>query len=146
MIVIDASTVCDAFGDEALKNNILSFPKPLKAPKLLINEVVTKKAAVMEEFKISHNNFKNSWKSLLGKIVFEDPADDDQRFAKEIIEILKLDFDDLNYIALCCKYLKEEGKPQTFWTRDSKFVFGNAANMLRKTYRIFCNFNVQRSS
>lgn len=139
MIIIDASTVFDAFREERLRNRILMINKPLRAPTQLIREIANHKSVIMKWAVISHKEFENTWQAFLGKIIFEDPTDNQRREAKEIIETLHLDARDRDYLALCLKY--QQARP-TFWTQDTPFVFGEVANCLRKEYNIFGNFNV----
>ena len=80
------------------------------------------------------------WTALERKIIFEDPSSTKVIEARKIIQTLNLDLNDAHYIALCIQHINH--KP-VFWTYDTPFVFGEAANILRKQHKIFANFQVE---
>jgi len=73
----------------------------------------------------------------LKKIKFEEVDPVYLRTALRILAELRLDLNDADYIAVCLK-----NKPATFWTYDTLFVLGPAAQMLRNNYGVFGNFQV----
>ena len=139
MIVIDASVVHESFGNQATRAKILHFPRTIKAPEYLAQEILGLKGQIMREFGISSKKFDSRWKALLKKIVFEDAQPKYVGEAFRILNILRLDINDMDYIALYLQY--KELKP-LFWTYDTPFVFGAPAQKLRQEYKIFANFSV----
>ena len=87
MIIIDASTVFDAFDDEYLRSKILGITKPLRAPELLVKEVNNHKSYLMEWSQLSHQEFENRWQAFLRKIVIDDP--NESHIARALVIIKK---------------------------------------------------------
>jgi predicted nucleic acid-binding protein len=139
MIIIDASVVWDAFGQDELRSRILSIIIPLKAPPILIREITEAKGHIMKDYGLTSTQFDSIWQSFSHKIIFEDITDSERIQARTILKNLTLDINDSDYIALCLRY---QTKTPTFWTYDSPFVVGISANILRKKYNIFANFNI----
>jgi len=63
MIIIDASVVFDSFGDPHLLRKILSFPRTIKAPEYLAQEILNLKGRIMREFRLSSKKFDSRWKT-----------------------------------------------------------------------------------
>jgi predicted nucleic acid-binding protein len=145
MIIIDASVVCDSFRKSKLFKQILNVQGTVKAPEILIQEVLAQRSQISkgdtedpQNVKLSKSFFDAKWKALLSRIQIEAVTTTEIKVAEQIIKDLDLDLGDKDYIALCVKYLKQ--KP-TLWTYDSPFVYGDKANKL-KIIGIYANFNI----
>lgn len=140
MIIVDATIVYEAFSNDALFTNILTIQKPLKAPPKLKKEISGFLGQIKKEFSLSSSLFNARWEAICLKINFEDLEEFERQKARKILASLSLDLDDADYIALCLRY---QDKKPTFWTYDSPFVIGDAAQTLRDNYTIFGNFKVR---
>lgn len=140
MIIIDASIIYDAFNDEHLLTSIITLPKSIKAPTFLLKEILGFKKLVISDYSISSKKFDKVMKAIENKVVFEEIQEQERQVARKILASLSLDLDDADYIALCLRY---QDKKPTFWTYDSPFVIGDAAQTLRDNYTIFGNFTIR---
>jgi predicted nucleic acid-binding protein len=72
MIIIDASVVYDSFDDNRLLRQIIEAPQAIKAPKLIIREILGLRGQIEKDYNLSHKQFDFIWKTLSQKTNIED--------------------------------------------------------------------------